>query len=89
MSKREKFNIIVTIIGMRLCQAMVYSFVALVSYLVWFYCTKSDVLYLVGWWIIMGNTLGFLLTMPIDDGIKAYKREVAKRIRRYNRNSTN
>jgi len=89
MSEREKFNIVATVIGMRLCQVMVYCLVALVFYLVWYFCTDSDVLYLAGWWLIIGNTLGFLLAMPIDDGIKAYKRQAARRIRKYNENSTN
>lgn len=79
---KEKISLLFDLLLMRIGQLFTFVGVFLLYYFVWFFCIESDVLYLIGWWMISGSIISVALTGMIGEAIKRYKQTTLRSIYR-------
>ena len=77
---KEKIKLLVDLLIMRLGQAFCFVGVLAVYSGIWYFCTTSDVLYLIGWWIVTGAPISMALCCYLGVAIKTYKRNTLRKI---------
>ena len=77
---KEKIKLLVDLLIMRLGQLFCLIGVLAVYSAIWYFCTTSDVLYLIGWWIVTGAPISMALCCYIGVAIKTYKRNTLRKI---------
>ena len=79
---KKKIKLLIELLIMRLGQLFCFIGVLAVYSAVWYFCSTSDVLYLIGWWIITGAPISMSLCCYLGDSIKTYKRNTLRKINR-------
>lgn len=77
---KEKIKLLTELLIMRLGQLFCLIGVLAVYSAIWYFCTTSDVLYLIGWWIVTGAPISMALCCYIGVAIKTYKRNTLRKI---------
>ena len=77
---KEKIKLLVELLIMRLGQLFCLIGVLAVYFGVWYFYTTSDVLYLIGWWVITGAPISMTLYCYIGVAIKTYKKNTLRKI---------
>lgn len=77
---KKKIELLIELLVMRLGQLFCFIGVLAVYSAVWYFCSTSDVLYLIGWWIITGAPLSMALCCYLGAAIRTYKRNTLRRI---------
>ena len=77
---KEKIKLLAELLIMRLGQLFCLIGVLAVYSAIWYFCTTSDVLYLIGWWIVTGAPIRMALCCYLGDAIKTYKRNTLRKI---------
>ena len=77
---KEKIKLLAELLIMRLGQLFCLIGVLAVYSAIWYFCTTSDVLYLIGWWIITGAPISMALCCYLGVAIKTYKRNTLRKI---------
>ena len=77
---KEKIKLLVDLLIRRLGQLFCLIGVLAVYSAIWYFCTTSDVLYLIGWWIVTGAPISMALCCYIGVAIKTYKRNTLRKI---------
>ena len=77
---KEKIKLLAELLIMRLGQLFCLIGVLAVYSAIWYFCTTSDVLYLIGWWIVTGAPISMALCCYIGVAIKTYKRNTLRKI---------
>ena len=77
---KKKIKLLTELLIMRLGQLFCLIGVVAVYSAIWYFCTTSDVLYLIGWWIITGAPISMALCCYIGVAIKTYKRNTLRKI---------
>ena len=76
----KKIEFLIDLLLMSLGQVFCFIGVLAVYSAIWYFCSTSDVLYLIGWWIITGVPISMGLCCCINTAIKTYKKYTLKRI---------
>ena len=79
---KKKIELLIELLIMRLGQMCCFIGVIAVYSAVWYFCSTSDVLYLIGWWIVTGAPISMALCCYIGVAIKTYKRNTLRKINR-------
>ena len=77
---KEKIKLLAELLIMRLGQLFCLIGVLAVYSAIWYFCTTSDVLYLIGWWIVTGAPISMALCCYLGVTIKTYKRNTLRKI---------
>ena len=77
---KEKIKLLAELLIMRLGQLFCLIGVLAVYSAVWYFCSTSDVLYLIGCWIITGAPISMALCCYLGVSIKTYKRNTLRKI---------
>ena len=77
---KEKIKLLAELLIMRLGQLFCLIGVLAVYSAIWYFCTTSDVLYLIGWWIVTGAPISMALCCYLGVAIKTYKRNTLRKI---------
>ena len=77
---KKKIELLIELLIMRLGQMFCFIGVLAVYSAVWYFCSTSDVLYLIGWWIITGAPISMALCSYLEVSIKTYKRNTLRKI---------
>ena len=77
---KKKIELLIDLLLMRLGQVFCFIGVLAVYSAVWYFFSTSDVLYLIGWWIITGAPISMALCCYLGDSIKTYKRNTLRKI---------
>ena len=77
---KKKIKLLIELLIMRLGQLFCFIGVLAVYFSVWYFCSTSDVLYLIGWWIVTGAPISMALCCYIGVAIKTYKRNTLRKI---------
>ena len=77
---KEKIKLLVDLLIMRFGQLFCLIGVLAVYSAIWYFCTTSDVLYLIGWWIVTGAPISMVLCCYLGVAIKTYKRNTLRKI---------
>ena len=77
---KKKVELLIDLLIMRISQLFCLIGVVSVYIAIWYFCSSSDVLYLIGWWIITGVPISMGLCCCINTAIKTYKKYTLKRI---------
>ena len=77
---KEKIKLLVDLLIMRLGQLFCLIGVLAIYFAIWYFCTTSDVLYLIGWWIVTGAPISMALCCYLGVAIKSYKRNTLRKI---------
>lgn len=77
---KKKIELLIDLLLMRLGQVFCFIGVLAVYYAVWYFCSTSDVLYLIGCWIITGAPISMALCCYLGVSIKTYKRNTLRKI---------
>ena len=77
---KEKIKLLVDLLIMRLGQLFCLIGVLAVYSAIWYFCTTSDVLYLIAWWIATGAPISMALCCYLGVAIKTYKRNTLRKI---------
>ena len=75
---KKKIELLIELLIMRLGQLFCFIGVLAVYSAVWYFCSTSDVLYLIGWWIVTGAPISMALCCYLGVAIKTYKRKSKK-----------
>ena len=77
---KKKIKLLIELLIMRLGQLFCFIGVLAVYFSVWYFCSTSDILYLIGWWIITGAPISMALCCYLGVSIKTYKRNTIRKI---------
>ena len=77
---KKKIELLIDLLLMRLGQVFCFIGVLAVYSAVWYFCSTSDVLYLIGCWIITGAPISMALCCYLGDSIKTYKKNTLRKI---------
>lgn len=77
---KKKIELLIDLLLMRLGQVFCFIGVLAVYSAVWYFCSTSDVLYLIGCWIITGAPISMALCCYLGVSIKTYKRNTLRKI---------
>ena len=77
---KKKIELLIELLIMRLGQLFCLVGVLAVYSAVWYFCSTSDVLYLIGCWIITGAPISMALCCYLGVSIKTYKRNTLRKI---------
>ena len=77
---KKKIELLIKLLIMRLGQLFCFIGVLAVYSGVWYFCSTSDILYLIGWWIITGAPISMALCSYLEVSIKTYKRNTIRKI---------
>ena len=77
---KKKIELLIELLIMRLGQMFCFIGVLAVYSAVWYFCSTSDVLYLIGWWIVTGAPISMALCCYLGVAIKTYKRNTLRKI---------
>ncbi len=78
---RERLKLIIDLIMMRIGQLLSFVAVFLILF-IWWYKTETDVLYLLGYWMVGGMWIAMLFAAYIGEAIKRYKHTTLRHIYR-------
>ena len=77
---KKKIELLIELLIMRLGQVFCFIGVLALYSGVWYFCSTSDVLYLIGWWIVTGAPISMALCCYLGVAIKTYKRNTLRKI---------
>ena len=77
---KKKIELLIELLIMRLGQMFCFIGVLAVYSAVWYFCSTSDVLYLIAWWVIAGAPISMALCCYLGISIKTYKRNTIRKI---------
>ncbi len=77
---KEKIKLLAELLIMRLGQLFCFIGVLALYLAIWYFYSTSDVLYLIGWWIVTGAPISMALCCYIGVAIKTYKRNTLRKI---------
>lgn len=77
---KKKIELLIELLIMRLGQLFCFVGVVAVYSAIWYFCTTSDVLYLIVWWVITGAPISMALCVYLGASIKTYKKNAIRKI---------
>ena len=77
---KKKIELLIELLIMRLGQLFCFVGVVAVYSAIWYFCTTSDVLYLIVWWVITGAPISIALCSYLGASIKTYKKNTIRKI---------
>lgn len=77
---KEKIKLLAELLIMRLGQLFCFIGVLALYLAIWYFCSTSDVLYLIVWWVITGVPISMVLCCYLGVSIKTYKRNTLRKI---------
>ena len=77
---KKKIELLIELLIMRLGQVFCFIGVLALYSGVWYFCSTSDVLYLIVWWVITGAPISMALCCYLGVAIKTYKRNTLRKI---------
>ena len=77
---KEKIKLLAELLIMRLGQLFCFIGVLALYLSIWYFCSISDVLYLIVWWVITGVPISMVLCCYLGVSIKTYKRNTLRKI---------
>ena len=77
---KEKIKLLAELLIMRLGQLFCFIGVLALYLAIWYFCSISDVLYLIVWWVITGVPISMVLCCYLGVSIKTYKRNTLRKI---------
>lgn len=76
----KKLGLLGELAMLRLSQLAAFLTIPLIMYIIWDKCFTNDILYLCGWWIIVGCPVAIFLSAYIGEAIKIYKNNKLRKI---------
>lgn len=72
-TNKRLLSLVAELFWMHICQCLAALMVPTIMWLIWYFCTDLDGLYLCGWWIIIGAWIMMAVWFTLSNAIKAYK----------------
>lgn len=79
---KRKLALLVDLILMRIGQGLVFIGELAIFYYIWLNFTNLDILYLIGWWLVLGSWTSYTFVALLGQAIKSYKNHMLKKIYR-------